>query len=68
MKHPRRNILLAFLALMLLTALAACSNQGVRMPKHRKRRHCDCPTFSETYTSSPHNTNSTCRLTNISAS
>lgn len=68
MRHTRRNILLALLAMMLLTTLAACSNKGVRMPKHRKRRHCDCPTFTETYTSSPYNTNSTCLLTNISPS
>lgn len=26
--------------------LGACSSKGVRMPKHRKRTHCDCPTFS----------------------
>ncbi|MBQ9864417.1 MAG: hypothetical protein IJM33_03660 [Bacteroidales bacterium] len=68
MRHTRRNILLALIALMLLTTLAACSNKGVHMPKHRKRRHCDCPTFTETYTSHPYNLNSTCPLTNTSLS
>lgn len=56
MRHTRKNILLALIALMLLTTLAACSNKGVRMPKHRKRRHCDCPTFAQ---SSPAPTPST---------
>ncbi|MBR1516602.1 MAG: hypothetical protein IJ620_00445 [Bacteroidales bacterium] len=29
--------------------LTSCSNKGVRMPKHRKRTHCDCPTFSQVH-------------------
>ena len=37
---------LALLALLLLAFLSACSSKGVHMPKHRKRRHCDCPTFT----------------------
>lgn len=32
-------------AVALLTA--SCSDKGVRMPRHRKKVHCDCPTFSE---------------------
>lgn len=35
-------------ACLLLTSLllAGCSSRGVHMPKHRKQRHCDCPTFA----------------------
>ena len=47
MKHTRRNLSLILLALLLLAFLGACSSKGVHMPKHRKRRHCDCPTFAE---------------------
>ena len=54
MKHTRRNLSLTLLTLLLLAFLAACSNKGVHMPKHRKRRHCDCPTFS--YTAPQHPT------------
>ena len=50
MRHTHRNILLVLLAIMLLATLAACSSKGVHMPKHRKRRNCDCPTFSESRT------------------
>lgn len=32
--------------LVVMLILSACSSKGVRMPKHRKRSHCDCPTFS----------------------
>ena len=46
MKHTQRRIGLALLALFLLAFAAGCSDKGVHMPKHRKRRHCDCPTFS----------------------
>ena len=46
MKHTRRNLSFTLLTLLLLAFLAACSNKGVHMPKHRKRRHCDCPTFA----------------------
>ena len=44
MTHWKRNICL--LALVALLA-AACSDKGVRMPRHRKKVHCDCPTFAE---------------------
>lgn len=47
MKHPRRNIALLMLSLLLAAFVAGCSDRGVHMPKHRKRTHCDCPTFSE---------------------
>lgn len=40
----RTKKIVIFLGIILLAA--ACSNKGVRMPKHRKRTHCDCPTFS----------------------
>ena len=53
MKHTRRNLSLALLALLLFAFLAACSSKGVHMPKHRKRRHCDCPTFSEAKSANP---------------
>ena len=46
MKTPRRHIALLLTGLFLLSLLASCSDKGVRMPKHRKRRHCDCPTFT----------------------
>ncbi len=32
---------------------SACSNKGVHMPKHRKKTHCNCPTFS--YNEMPQN-------------
>ena len=54
MKHTRRNLELTLLTLLLLSFLASCSNKGVHMPKHRKRRHCDCPTFA--YTTPQHPT------------
>ena len=53
MKHTRRNISLTLLAILLLAFAAGCSSKGVHMPKHRKRRHCDCPTFTETQTAQP---------------
>ncbi len=53
MKHTRRNISLTLLAILLLAFAAGCSSKGVHMPKHRKRRHCDCPTFTETQTVQP---------------
>ncbi len=31
-----------------LLASATCSRKGVHMSKHRKSRHCNCPTFSQT--------------------
>lgn len=46
MKHNKRNIALLFLGAFVLMLAAGCSNKGVQMPKHRKRRHCNCPTFS----------------------
>ena len=46
MNHTRRNISLTLLAILLLLFVAGCSSKGVHMPKHRKRRHCDCPTFA----------------------
>lgn len=46
MKHTRRNLSYTLLTLLLLAFFAACSDKGVHMPKHRKRRHCDCPTFA----------------------
>lgn len=47
MKHTYRNTALLLLGALLLSFAAGCSSRGVHMPKHRKRRHCDCPTFSE---------------------
>ena len=41
----RRHIARLLTGLFLLSLAASCSDKGVRMPKHRKRRHCDCPTF-----------------------
>lgn len=46
MKTPRRHIARLLTGLFLLSLLASCSDKGVHMPKHRKRRHCDCPTFA----------------------
>ena len=44
MKHCKRLICMLVATTLLL---AACSDKGVRMPRHRKKVHCDCPTFSE---------------------
>ena len=49
MKYTRRNLSLTLLAILLLAFAAGCSSKGVHMPKHRKRRHCDCPTCAEHY-------------------
>lgn len=46
MKYTRRNLSLTLLAILLLAFAAGCSSKGVHMPKHRKRRKCDCPTFA----------------------
>lgn len=46
MKQPLRNLSATILALLMLSFLTGCSSKGVHMPKHRKRRNCDCPTFS----------------------
>ena len=48
MRIARRHIALTLTGLFLLSFLAACSDKGVHMPKHRKRRNCDCPTFALT--------------------
>lgn len=53
MKHRQRNIAFFFLGAFLLMFAVGCSNKGIHMPKHRKRRHCNCPTFSEAL---PHDT------------
>ena len=53
MNHTRRNISLTLLAILLLLFVAGCSSKGVHMPKHRKRRHCDCPTLAAVPTSQP---------------
>lgn len=47
MRHSQRNFALLILAAFLLMFAAGCSNKGIHMPKHRKRRHCNCPTFAE---------------------
>ena len=47
MKYGKKNIAILLLTLMLTTLCASCSNKGVQMPKHRMRRHCNCPTFSQ---------------------
>lgn len=44
MKHLRHTPIV--LMLMALLLLCSCSNKGAHMPKHRKKRHCNCPTFS----------------------
>ena len=46
MRTTKRHIALVLTGLFLLSFLASCSDKGVHMPKHRKRRNCDCPTFS----------------------
>ena len=32
--------------LLLAGLLCGCSARGAHMPKHRKKHHCNCPTFS----------------------
>ena len=47
MRRPSRTFASLMLAAMLLAFAAGCSSsKGAHMPKHRKRRHCNCPTFS----------------------
>lgn len=47
MKHSKNTIGNLLLVLILMALCASCSNKGVQMPKHRMRRHCNCPTFSQ---------------------
>lgn len=47
MTHKKRTTALVLLAIMLAAFAAGCSNKGIHMPKHRKRRHCNCPTFAQ---------------------
>ena len=46
----KKRYLLLFLTLICLL-FAGCSKKGAAMPKHRKRKHCDCPYFSYNPTS-----------------
>ena len=47
-KHPPSFLGTAAVALVVVCMLlAACSNKGVHMSKHRKSRKCNCPTFVE---------------------
>lgn len=38
---------LLLVAALLLGLLCGCSPRGAHMPTHRKKRHCDCPTFAQ---------------------
>ncbi len=49
-----RHITVAVVVLLLAAMAAGCSNRGVHMPKRRKPRHCDCPTFSLQQTDTVH--------------
>lgn len=51
MKYIRKYYIV--LALLLIGLCASCSSMSMRMPVHRKKRHCDCPTFSENFISKP---------------
>lgn len=51
MKYSKTTIGSLLLLLMLTALCASCSNKGVSMPKHRMRRHCNCPTFSQAHIS-----------------
>ncbi|MBQ9587102.1 MAG: hypothetical protein IJR26_04505 [Bacteroidales bacterium] len=42
--NQRSRLIIALMLLCLL--LPSCSSRGVHMSKHRKSRHCNCPTFS----------------------
>ncbi|MBO4752538.1 MAG: hypothetical protein J5526_07325 [Bacteroidales bacterium] len=42
----KRYAIYIMLALVCLLA-SGCSKKGSAMPKHRKRKHCDCPYFSQ---------------------
>lgn len=33
--------------ILLCLVAGGCSKKGAAMPKHRKRKHCDCPYFSQ---------------------
>ncbi len=48
MNMKRRNAIFAPLCLLLVAALllGSCSRRGAHMPKHRKSRRCNCPSFS----------------------
>lgn len=44
-----RRISTYILVVLLLLLTTGCSRKGVHMSKHRKQRHCDCPTFSDNF-------------------
>lgn len=44
MGNGKYRIVLVLMVCALL--LSGCSRKGVHMPKHRKVRHCNCPTFA----------------------
>ena len=45
----KRYVIYIVLALVCLI-VSGCSKKGNAMPKHRKRKHCDCPYFSQNTT------------------
>lgn len=46
MKRRSRLSVAACLLLSAALLLGGCSRRGAHMPRHRKSRHCDCPSFS----------------------
>ena len=53
---PHRALLVLTIVFVLAGMMASCSPKGVHMPKHRKRRNCNCPTFSmSTHPTLPNN-------------
>lgn len=41
-----RRLTIVVVLLLAGVLMCGCSRKGVHMTKHRKKRHCDCPTFS----------------------
>ncbi|MCR4811913.1 MAG: hypothetical protein K5867_04880 [Bacteroidales bacterium] len=50
----KRYAIYIMLALVCLI-VSGCSKKGSAMPKHRKRKHCDCPYFSYQINDTPQN-------------
>ena len=50
----KRYAIYIMLALACLI-VSGCSKKGSAMPKHRKRKHCDCPYFSYQINDTPQN-------------
>jgi len=64
-RHTSRMPYMIAVTILAISILAtSCSHRGVHMSKHRKSRHCNCPTFGEMVPQHP-DTMSTINITYV---